>query len=300
MLSAHYASLVEGGGRNGRPLSPTTVRTVHRVINKALGDAVRDDLLVVNPAQKAVPPKRRRYEATVWTAEQAMCFLIAVRDDPLYACWLVALSCGLRRGELAGLRWCDVDLERATLRVTTQRTTDADYNVITKGPKGTGRRTIDLGAGTAAALRLHRDAQQVQHAQAQGALFPLDGPLAAESPKNVPKCPKTAPEYVFLSDELEPVHPQRLTELFQKAAKDAGVPVIRLHDARHSCATLALESGVHPKVVQQLLGHSSWSTTMDLYAHRVDRLQREATQLIEDLLLPPEEVSDGQSVAEAG
>ena len=254
MLSAHYASLIEGGGRNGRALSPTTVRTVHRVLNKALGDAVRDDLLAVNPALKAVPPKRRRYEATVWTADQAMRFLTAMREDPLYACWLVALSCGLQRGELAGLRWRDVDLERAVLRVTTQRTTDADYNVITKGPKGTGRRTIDLGVGTVAALRSHRDAQQVQFAQASGVLFQLDDPLAEERPKNLPECPKIAPEYAFLSEDLEPIHPQRLTELFQKAAKDAGVPVIRLHDARHSCATLALESGVHPKVVQQLLG----------------------------------------------
>lgn len=123
--------------------------------------------------------------------------------------------------------------------------------------------------------------------------------MEARSEK-VPTCPKRAAEYVFLSEELEPIHPQRLTELFQKAAKAAGVPVIRLHDARHSCATLALESGVHPKVVQQLLGHSSWSTTMDLYAHRVDRLQREATQLIENLMLPPKEGSDGSGVAAMG
>ena len=299
MLSAHYASLIDGGGRNGRTLSPTTVRTVHRVLNKAFGDAVRDDLLMFNPALKAVPPKRRRYEATVWTAEQAMRFLTAMREDPLYAAWLVALSCGLRRGELAGLRWIGVDLDRATLRVTTQRTTDAGYNVIIKGRKGTGRRTIDLGAGTVAALRAHRDAQQVMVAHQEGQLFALEPSLEA-LPEKVPTCPKRAAEYVLLSEELEPIHPQRLTELFQKAAKAAGVPVIRLHDARHSCATLTLESGVHPKVVQQLLGHSSWSTTMDLYAHRVDRLQREATQLIVNLMLPPKEGSDGSGVAATG
>ena len=280
MITAHYAALIAGGGRKGKPLSPTTVRIVHRVLNKALNDAVRDDLLLVNPVAKAMPPKRQRYEAMIWNAEQAALFLTTVRTDRLYAAWLIALGCGLRRGELAGLRWSDLDLERGTLSVTTQRTTDSDYNVITKAPKGTGRRTIDLGAGTVLALRAHR-ARQLDE------ISEFHGLLLADA--------IDAPPYVFLDEDLSPIHPQRLTDLFQKASKDAGVPVIRLHDARHSCATLALDAGVHPKVVQELLGHASWSTTMDLYSHRVHRLQREATQKIEGLLLG--EVPGGQGVA---
>jgi integrase len=129
-LTRHYAMLLERGGHAGRPLSSTTVRTVHRVMSKAVGDAVRDELLEHNPVTRAVPPKRRRYEARVWTAEEAVRFLTAARTDRLYAAWLVALSCGLRRGELAGLRWRDLDLERATLSVTTQRTTDSDYRIV--------------------------------------------------------------------------------------------------------------------------------------------------------------------------
>ena len=82
----------------------------------------------------------------------------------------------------------------------------------------------------------------------------------------------------------QPYHPDRLRELFQALARRAGVPVIRLHDARHSCATLALDAGLHPKVVQQLLGHSSWSVTTDLYSHRVERLQRDASQRLEELV----------------
>jgi hypothetical protein len=174
---------------------------------------------------------------------------------------------------------------RGTLSVTTQRTTDTDYQIITKAPKGTGRRTVDLGDGTVAALRAHRQAQLAEVADLHGLLLTSSG---------------DAPEYVFVAEDLQPLHPQRLTDLFQRAAKAAGVPVIRLHDARHSCATLALDAGVHPKVVQQLLGHSSWSTTMDLYSHRVDRLQREATQRIEGLLLPPKEATGGPGIAEAG
>jgi integrase len=284
-LTRHYALLLERGGHKGRPLSPTTVRTVHRVLSKALGDAVRDELLEHNPISRAVPPRRRRYEARVWTAEEAFRFLTGARADRLYAAWLVALSCGLRRGELAGLRWRDLDLERGTLSVTTQRTTDTDYRIITKAPKGTGRRTVDLGEGTVAALRAHRQAQAAEAAE-------LHGLLLANDPDG--------PEYVFVAEDHRPLHPQRLTDLFQRAADAAGVPVIRLHDARHSCATLALDAGVHPKVVQQLLGHSSWSTTMDLYSHRVDRLQREATQRIETLLLPGKEETGGPGIAEAG
>jgi integrase len=278
MLTAHYSALVSGGGGNGKPLSPTTVRTVHRVLSKALNDAVRDDLLLVSPTVKAVPPRRQRYEAAVWNAEQAQQFLVACRRDRLYAAWLVALGCGLRRGELAGLRWTDLDLERGTLSVTTQRTTDSDYNVITKAPKGTGRRTIDLGAGTVEALHAHKAAQLDEVRDFHGLLVATDVDV---------------PMHVFVAEDLQPLHPQRLTDLFQAAAKGAGVPVIRLHDARHSCATLALDAGVHPKVVQQLLGHASWSTTMDLYSHRIDRLQREATQRIESLLLPPRPLQDG-------
>lgn len=278
MLTAHYSALVSGGGRNGKPLSPTTVRTVHRVLSKALNDAVRDDLLLVSPTMKAVPPRRQRYEAAIWNAEQAQQFLVACRRDRLYAAWLIALGCGLRRGELAGLRWTDLDLERGTLSVTTQRTTDSDYNVITKAPKGTGRRTIDLGAGTVEALRAHKAAQLDEVRDFHGLLVASDADV---------------PMHVFVAEDLQPLHPQRLTDLFQAAAREAGVPVIRLHDARHSCATLALDAGVHPKVVQQLLGHASWSTTMDLYSHRIDRLQREATQRIESLLLPPEPLEDG-------
>ena len=285
-LTRHYALLLERGGHKSRPLSPTTVRTVHRVISKALGDAVRDELLEHNPVTRAVPPKRRRYEARVWSAEEAVRFLTAARTDRLYAAWLVALSCGLRRGELAGLRWRDLDLERGTLSVTTQRTTDSDYRIITKAPKGTGLRIVDLGDGTVTALRDHRRAQAAEIADLQG--FLQQAVTDVED------------GYVFLADDMQPLHPQRLTDLFQRAAKNAGVPVIRLHDARHSCATLGLDAGVHPKVVQQLLGHSSWSTTMDLYSHRVERLQRDATQRIESLLLPGEELTDGTGVAQAG
>jgi integrase len=265
MLTAHYAQLVERGGRQGRPLSPTTVRLVHRILHKALADAVDADVLAANPVAKARAPRRQRPETAVWTADQVRGFLTARRGDRLYAAWLLALTSGLRRGELAGLVWGDIDLERGTLSVARQRTTDADSHVVVKSPKGTSRRTLDLGSATSAALRAHRTTQDAE-LQVLGTARSGDSGV------------------VFARPDGHPLHPQRLADLFQAAAREVGLPVIRLHDARHSCATLALSAGIHPKVVQQLLGHSSWSVTMDLYSHRIDRLQREASQRIEDLV----------------
>jgi len=134
-----------------------------------------------------------------------------------------------------------------------------------KEPKGTSRRTVDLGPMLVDALRHHRERAEVE-ASDVGSEYWASG-------------------RVFTREDGTPYHPDRLRELFQAVAKRAGVPVIRLHDARHSCATLALDAGLHPKVVQQLLGHSSWSVTMDLYSHRVERLQRSATAQLEAHLL---------------
>lgn len=257
-LTALYAELLAGGGQNGKTLSPTTVRLIHRVLNKALTDAVEARLLAANRAQYAKVPARRRIEMRTWTAEQAEAFLRSAAGDRLYAAWLLALACGLRRGELAGLRWADVDLEQRTLSVVSQRTTDADWQIVTKEPKGTSRRTIDLGGEAVGALRVHRR-QSLSERLAWGSAYTDAG-------------------LVFVREDGTPYHPARLADLFQALARGAGVPVIRLHNARHSCATLALAAGIHPKVVQQLLGHASWSTTMDLYTHRVERLQRDASR----------------------
>lgn len=267
-LTAHYAVLHERGGRYGRPLAPATVRVLHRVLHKACADAVDAELLVSNPVSRAKPPRRNRPETQVWSAEQARSFLAARAraEDRLLISWLLALTLGLRRGELAGLQWRDVDLDAATLRIDRQRTTDSGSNVVVKEPKGTSRRTLDLGPQIVAALRSHRLLQSRERlALGLGA---LDRDTA------------------LVTDELGgPLHPQRLTHLFRVASAEADMPHIRLHDARHTCATLALDAGLHPKVVQQLLGHSSWTVTMDLYSHRVARLQREATQRLEELVL---------------
>lgn len=259
-----YRALLAGGGRGGRPLSATTVRTVHRILSKAFSDAVRDGVLTRNPAVNVPLPKHVRPELQVWNRSQVTAFLPVAAQDRLYAAWLLALLCGLRRGELAGLRWADVDLDAGILQITSQRTTGAEWQVITKEPKGTSRRSVDLGPVLIEALSAHRQQNELERQQR--------GTVQADD------------ALVFVQADGRAYHPARLRQLFQAVAKRAGVPIIRLHDARHSCATLALDAGLHPKVVQQLLGHSSWGVTMDLYSHQVERLQRDAVLRLEELV----------------
>lgn len=270
-----YRRLLMKGGRRGRPLSSTTVRTVHRILSKALSDAVRDGVLGRNPAANVPLPRAVKPELQVWGRPEIRAFLSGAAEDRLYAAWLLALLCGLRRGELAGLRWKDVDVDAGILRITSQRTTTTEWAVITKEPKGTSRRTIDLGPMVVAALLAHRE-RAVIEAEVVGSRYWDSG-------------------LVFVQRDGSPYHPDRFRELFQSVARGARVPVIRLHDARHSCATLALEAGLHPKVVQQLLGHSSWSVTMDLYTHRIERLQRDATARLEALVQEPSSMTAHQS-----
>jgi integrase len=272
-LSTLYADLLRAGGRGGRPLSNTTVRLVHGVVRKALNDAVLWGLLAKNPALRAAVPKRRRPVLTVWTPEQASAFLAATASDRMQACWLLALSTGMRRGELAGLSWSDLDLERGRLQVTTQRTTDSDYQVVTKEPKASSRRAVALAAHTVAALRRH-SAVLARERLAAGTAWTDSG-------------------LVFVDELGRGLHPQRLTDLFQQASDAAGLPRIRLHDLRHTSATLALVAGVHPKIVQERLGHATISMTMDTYSHVLAGMQHEAAAQVEALLVARDGVMRG-------
>ncbi len=184
----------------------------------------------------------------------------------MQACWLLALSTGMRRGELAGLSWSDLDLERGRLQVTTQRTTDSDYQVVTKEPKASSRRAVALAAHTVAALR-RLSAGLARERLAVGAAWTDSG-------------------LVFVDELGRGLHPQRLTDLFQQASDAAGLPRIRLHDLRHTSATLALVAGVHPKIVQERLGHATISMTLDTYSHVLAGMQHDAAAQVEALLIP--------------
>ena len=276
----------------------------------------------------------------VWFPAQASTFLTATADDRLHALWLVTLHTGMRRGEVAGLRWKDVDLTRATLTVSQQRTVAA-HQVIVAEPKAKSQRQLHLAPTTVAAQQRHRQTQRLERLAA--------GPSWANS------------GYVFVDQAGEPYHPQRRREMFQRACNEVGVPAIRFHDyadirvmpmsiertnvkppaehraldlfqrqeaasaghpdyaekpdpsppltstfptnigitrtsaqscfcrrrhnhdLRHTMASLALQAGVHPKVVQEQLGHSGIEITMDIYSHVPQSMKQDAAERIAGL-----------------
>lgn len=219
-LNAFYAELLAGGRRDGRGgLAPESVRHIHGIVHKALADAVRWGYLARNPATHARPPVRHRVEMKVWSPDELRAFLRHVAGDRLYAAWLLMATTGMRRGEVLGLRWVDVDLDAARISIV-QNLTVANHRVVVGEPKtAKGRRPVALDPATVTALRSHLRTQQAERAalgrrwQEAGLVFTLsDGSL---------------------------IHPSRFSRWFEQRRRETDLPCIRLHDIRHSYATAA-------------------------------------------------------------
>jgi integrase len=257
-----HGELLRSGRQDGEPLSVNSVKLAHRVLHRAMADAVRWNLIVVNPLSAVRVPKGPSKELKVWTADDARRFLDALADDRLVALWSLALHTGMRRGELAGLRWTDVDLDGSTLTVAQQRTS-ANYEEVIAAPKAKSHRQLILAPVTVAVLRSHLRRQREERIRL--------GPAWTDS------------GYLFVDKAGVPYHPQRFTKLFADAVAATGVPKIRLHDTRHTMATLALEAGVHPKVVQEQLGHSAIAVTLDTYSQVPQAVKRDSADKIAGL-----------------
>jgi integrase len=278
-LNKLYGALsARGRSSNGGPLAPRTVRLCHTIIRKALADAVRWGLLVRNVAIAADPPSAALARADAarrrkpWSVEDLQTVLRHVARHRLYAAFLLAATTGMRRGELLGLRWCDLDLPGRRLSIV-QTLIAPRYRVQVSTPKtDSGTRAIALDAGTIAALEHHRMLQQTERALL-GIEWTEDG-------------------LVFTTEDAQPLKPALFTRAFQKQAKDAGVPVIRLHDVRHTHATIALQHAVHPKVVQERLGHRSITVTLDTYSHVIPTLQESAAEMIGSVIISPPDPVD--------
>lgn len=248
-LDRLYRRLLESGRRNGAGggLSRRTVRYVHVIVSAALSDAVAKGLLSRNPAAAATPPAAaatRAPEMAWWRPEELQAFLSFVEDHELAPLFRLAAVTGMRRGELVGLSWIDVDLEAGKLTVRRQLTA-VDYQVRWQSPKSErGRRTIDLDPATVEALaRLEGDRSR----------RPAHGSPTAD--------------LVFAQPDGSPLHPDRVSAVFDGLVARSGLRRIRLHDLRHTHAAHLIAAGVDSLTISRRLGHASVSFTLDRYGH---------------------------------
>jgi integrase len=261
------ADLLKNGKLDGKTgLSHQSVANCRRALKKALSDAVKWGLLAHNPMTFVDAPRVIAVSRPTWDATQAKVFLDAVAGNELIAAWVLFLTTGMRRGEVAGLRWDAVDLDKASLAVRINRVSAGQGNRVAEHPPKTkrGQRSIALDAGTVEALRAHRRRQLKDRLRA--------GPAWTET------------GFVFCGLDGLPLHPDTFTATFKRLRDPLPLPVITLHDLRHTSATLALAAGVHPKVVSERLGHANISITLDLYSHVIEDMQSEAAEQIGALL----------------
>jgi integrase len=255
-----YKTLLAEGGKDKKPLSPTTVRTTHRVLQKAFKDL---GINLENVRQPRPTQRDDHGRKGVWSPAQSKTFLRHHRGGRLYAAWALAIVAGMRRGELAGLRWSKVDLERGIVYVHIQRTICGN-KVIEKSPKGKSRRTVAIGPATVKVLREHKARQDEEKAEA-GLLY-------------------HDRDYVFPREDGEPYYPRYFTDMWEKACIEAGVPEIVLHDARHTSATAGADAGVPEHVMQKRLGHADARTTREVYTHVLPESERRAAELMDSAL----------------
>lgn len=253
-LNAFYDRLLSSG------LSVGTVRRIHATLRRALRDAVRWGVLSQNPAVDADPPKDRGHEfreMQTWTGPQLREFLAAVVHDPFYELWFLISMTGMRRGEALGLRWQDLNLRSGQLAVR-QTFVTVGHQVSRSKPKtARGQRVVALDAVTVAVLKKLSQA-------------------APDDPRRL----------VFGDDVGAPLHPTAVTKRFNRLVAASGLPRIRLHDLRHTHATLALSAGIHPKIVSERLGHSTVAFTLDVYSHSNPHLQQAAAESIKNIVFP--------------
>jgi integrase len=257
VMAARLASEVRP--KTGRPLSAATRRGLLGVLQHALDDAVKAGLLNGNVATSVKKPRVRRPEMHTWSAAELAAFLHATREDRMAPLWHLLALTGLRRGEALGLKWSDVDFEHGRLALQRQRKI-VGYKVVESPLKTDKPRAVSLDAATTAVLQ-RQSQQQLDDAAEWKAAWTGDG-------------------HVFTREDGEPWHPDRVRVLFQEAVKATGAPRIRMHDMRHTWATLALRAGVHPKVVQERLGHANIRITLDTYSHVLPDMQESAAELV--------------------
>jgi integrase len=236
-------------------------------LHDALESAVKWGLLARNVADAVSPPRYQRAQWQTLSEFDLNRLLEAAKKTPYYVLFYQALFTGMRRSELLALRWCDVDLLMCQAHVTRSLHRLRTGEIDIRAPKSArGRRMVALTASSALLFQEHRDRQEALRAE-------LRVPLKDD-------------DLIFSDKEGRPMLPDRVTHAWIKLVRQTGLRGIRLHDARHTHASLMLKQGVHPKVVQERLGHASIQITLDTYSHVAPGLQEAAAAGFDKMVLP--------------
>ena len=266
-LETLYRNLLSHGRDNGKGLAPKTVHNVHTMIRSALRTAQRRRLVTTNVADAAVAPKYRSVTPPMrsWTVDELTRFLTAARGERFYPAFVVSAMTGMRRGEVLGLRWSAFDATKSTLTVNTAIQLLGTRIIETHPKTRSSRRTVDLDPRTRDLLQRYR---RQQGAGGEG--------IEARS-------------WMFTSVNGGPVNPDLYSQTFDRLVAGLDVPRIRLHDLRHTHATLLLKDGEPLKVVSERLGHSNPAFTMTTYQHVLPGMGAGAAARFDRLLNPDEE-----------
>jgi integrase len=259
LISAGYDRIRTSRTKGHGDLSPRMIGHCHRVLSAALRQAVRWRLLQFNPAADVKPPTVERHKLTTYSFAQAADALEALRGSWLHVPALLGLMCGMRRGEIAALRWGAVDLDTGRLRVM-QSAEQTRAGVRYKEPKSGQARAIALSPAVVAELRAHRVRQMEMHLR-------LGLRMNAES-------------FEVARADGAPYAPDTISNEWRRVPLN-GLPRVRFHDLRHTHASHMLASGAHPKIASERLGHSRVGITLDLYSHVVEGLQEDAVARVD-------------------
>ncbi len=247
-------------------LSNRTVQYLHVTLHKALSSALKLGMITRNPADAVEAPKVIRHEMRIMNESDIHIFLEYAKDTAYYPLFYLALFTGMRRSELLALRWSDIDLLLCQLSVTRTIHQLHTGKIIFGQPKtGKSRRVVSLSPSTSLVLKEHQD-QQVKIRESLGLTLADD-------------------DLVFCKYDGNPLLPDSITHAWARLAKRTGLKGIRLHDARHTHASLMLKQGVHPKIVQERLGHASITITLDTYSHVAPGLQQAAANRFDDIVI---------------
>jgi integrase len=265
-LEDYYRTLMNTGAkgkklRAGQGLSAKTIQNIATILNRAYRDAIRWELASTNPVTVSLKPKREHFEQRHWETKLAGEFLRRVQDDRLAAVWQLLVTTGCRRGELLGLRWCDVDLDAATITIRRARVL-AGRNVIIETPKSAkSRRTIAIDQRTTRSLRRWQTKQAEERLRIGPRWQDTDGHLVTEPDGTLP-------------------NPNTFLRRFKALAKQVGLPAIALHGVRHTYITSAFDANLDESVISDRAGHSDSRITRNVYRHTLKRKDAEAAEAV--------------------